>query len=192
MLRYVGLVCAVLASLAHVTWADDSLVKEMELEIRIQELSKEVYESAKKAAGDAVKKTSLWNRWRAAREALRPKSQQCRRALEARREYGWEVHKQKGISARTYLLTYSDPKKQELDGEVNTQCREHLMWVRSKEYGPLVQASRALYKEVRALRKKFTKAVYVREMRRRLIELELEVTREAEQKIETSYKRWAA
>ncbi len=66
------------------------------------------------------------------------------------------------------------------------------MWVRSKEYGPLVQASRALYKEVRALRKKFTKAVYVREMRRRLIELELEITREAEQKIESSYKRWAA
>ena len=41
MLRYVGVVCVVLASLAFITWADDSLVKEMELEIRIQELSKE-------------------------------------------------------------------------------------------------------------------------------------------------------
>ncbi len=99
MLRYVGLVCVVLASLAFVTWADDSLVKGMELEIRIQELSKEVYESAKKAAGDAVKKTSLWNRWRAAREALRPKSQQCHHALQARREYGWKVHK--GSSPRS-------------------------------------------------------------------------------------------
>ncbi len=89
-------------------------------------------------------------------------------------------------------MTYSDPKKQELDGEVNTHCREHLMWVRSKEYRRLTQASRALYKEIRALRAKFTKAVYVREMRRRLTELELEITREAEKKIERSYKRWAA
>ena len=173
--------------------SSDDLVRQMEVDIKIQELSKATFEEAKKRAWKAVEKTSLWRKWKASRKAMQPASQECRHALEELSKYRKAYRKTKGLTLRqSYSARYSDSKLQQLREKMGAACTEHLIWSRSEELKELNRKSGAVFVEVRALRKKFTRIIYMQEMEKKLAKLAIEITKGIQKKIERSYKRWEA
>ena len=197
----------------------DSLVKEMEVEIRVQQTAKEVVKIAREAAREAVKKTSLWGRYKEAEnkyhaaEARREEEKvRYQEALERMRSYEKRaLPPQKGSGFKTMreLMEYSDAGGEVETREQYMKRREHfrktdpiyLQLFRTAERLRVNVGSfrttkvlRALSKwrkvedEVNALTRKFTRKVYLQEMKRKLKELEVEITKDILKKIERSYR----
>ena len=174
-----------LALLVSPLSADDALVREMELEITIRDLSRTVYADAKARAADAIKKTTLWKKWRTAREPIQPESEACRDALADRREYE-EAYR------RHYGADKVPPNMESFMGTIRSACRGFFARSRSPEFQRLRKAAESLQEEVIEVREMFVERIYIREMERRLVELKVKVTREVKQRLQQALKKHEA
>ena len=185
MVRAIGL-ASVLLVLAAPVLADD-LVRQMELEIYINKLSKGAYQVAKDKAWTAVKRTSLWHKRQSVRDAMSPVSRKCFNVTKENYNY---------LKASRLLLNLDahiiDPRAKQFQDKIDALCVEWHKRMRTKEYRELQRKSWALADELHALRKNFTLRIFRQEMKKCLTELQIEITREVQKKVERSYKKWAA
>ena len=178
-LRATGLALSLLVSPA---FAEDALVREMELEITIRDLSRTVYADARTKVGEAIKKTTLWRKWRAALKPVQPKSQACRNAIADRREYR-ESYRRHGGTAET------PPGMEAYMVKIRAACKEHFVRSRSPEYKRLRKVADAFGEELFEVRKMFVERFYIREMERRLTELKVKITKEVQRRLQRAFKK---
>ncbi len=143
---------------------DDGLVRAMELEISIHELARQVMEMAGEKAEEAVKKTTLYKRYEVALAEFH-----------AFHEADVGKEERKTMIARGDLKGWKRVTKQRL-AELESRRL----------------AFAKLGKEVDVIVEKFRWRIYQQEMKKRLTELEIEMTKEVLKKIERSYKEWEA
>ena len=194
MLSALTCAMAVCIALVPASRADDSLIAAMELEIRIQDLSEDVYKKASNQAWEAAKKTTLGRKWleaaeksRQANEASLALLQQKMRVSKERREYerAFQMNWYKERRSGWWLMAIDeDARAQELEKQ------EEALWER---YLGASEKSRtsgadALFDKLHELAKKFTQKLYFQEMEKRLIELQIEITKDVLKKIEKSYR----
>ena len=175
-------------------FADDSLMDDMEIEIRIQNLSDKTYRWARNKAWETAKKTTLGQQWLAANkkdiEALQKSiniGKEWQRVFDAQRQYereferNWYRQRKRGwwLTAIQQDATYQEFEKEKkaLDVERKSASRDY----RKSE-------SRHLYDKLDRLADKFAWKLYRQEMEKRLNELEIEITKDVLKKIEKSYK----
>jgi len=170
--------------------ADGGLVKAMELEIKIRELSKEAARIASHRAEEAVKKTSLYKRFRATVAEYRPYVAfvEKLKAAALRRRAWLEASTQSESSKAKTALDKSLAELTNAWGELPGKTLGELM----DEAKKLETRLETVRTEVDAIVEQFRRRIYEQEMKRRLTELEIEITRDILKEIERSYKRWAA
>ena len=151
-----------------ISFADERLVKEMEVEIAIQEIAKATAKMASETAWEAVKKTSLWKRRLEAGE----------RAFAA---IVAELEAQNAVLKVSLAapITPATPAAKTLK-----KAQESLLTAKEK-----VQD---LEKEAEALAHRFARKIYREEIKRQLEKLEVEITKDILKNIEKSYKLHSA
>ena len=154
----------------------NDLVRLMEIEIKIQELSRATLEESYQRARAAIRKTSLWRKYRAVSQELEPNPECMKVGIELDR---------KG-TGRGYK------KSLELLNRMREVCAKHVDWAMTDEYKRLSHRSSILYNDILALQNQFKEALYVQEMKRKLTELAIGITKDVLKKIERSYKKWEA
>jgi len=189
-----------------VAFAGDSLVEDMELEIRIQNISEEVYKWADKRSQDAAKKTTLGKQWQAVRQQwdqshkgllsiLNDKQRLLKEIEDYRRrfELDWYTKPYDYRSTRQWSMWNS------LESDAEYQRLRQEYEDRDKAYEAANKPQRRLFDKMMALRDKLSKIankfrsrLYTKEMKARLKKLEMEITKDILKKIEQAYKMHTA
>ena len=149
MIRIASVAVMCIMSLAPVLWADDGLVREMELEFRIREISREALKAADERTRAAIEKTTLYRKL----QTVLAEAGKARRWMERNiREF---VDKTAAAS------------------EAHAAIERHTV----------------LGEDLLAIENKFRWKLCRQEMKKRLAELKIEVTKDVLKTIEQSYKR---
>ena len=158
------------------TFSNDDMVRQMEIDIKIQELDRAVREHAHKMAWASIRKTSLWFNYDAARKALEP-SADCIR-------FGTELDRRG--TGRSFKESI------ELLDKRRTACALDVELSMTSAYRNLSREVSALMDRIRVLHRKFKARIYATEMKRRLKGLALDVPEDALKKIQRYYRKWEA
>ncbi len=188
MIRGFILISAVLLLPAPVL--SDPLVESMEVEIQIQDMSREVYEWAHKRAWDAVKKTTLGRKWEAAEQRAKRASDKASGIMEE-----WhEAEKQRSDymlkfgRTRGWSRVKADPVYQELDKRAKNLRAKHKA---ASAKRPAAESER-LYSRLREIAEMFRRKLYLEEMEKRLKKLRMGITEDTFKRLERAYHSYSA
>ena len=218
MLRTLGLVCFLLISPVSITLANDDLVREMQLEVQIQEMGKEALKVARGEAFKAYRQTTHSAKLEKARaehlQLIAPSTEYKaaqRRVLEAEARVGpkkfiydvaqrsidriprWRIN---SAPARKLYALYQEHSRALQDALTELEDAERTFQPFKRRHEESKAAAKAivdaLMQEKRNLVNRFARKIYEREMRRKLRELKIEITKDIQEKVQRSYKKWEA
>ena len=214
MVRAVGFVLALLVSPAL---ANDDLVRDMELDVQIQELSKDTLKKARDAAWEAYDQTSHRRRLDAAYakhlgvigdpgDTYKEAQAQVHKAeaeLKAQQLLYDLAHRTAKIAvrlpehhpvAKKALSSYREQAKRMEAAIAELDNAQRAFAPIERQYEARKASAEAGYtalrKEQQGLINRFARKLYEREMRQRLTELKIAITEAVKQKVRRSFEKW--
>ena len=155
---------------ATIAVADDDLLKRMELEAQLRQISRQTAKAARVKVDEAARETSLWKEYRATQEQLKTAMAKNKCRPPHLKEVPIELRYEELCIGR---FRARQPASVERDAVI--------LELRDKAI--------ALSDDLNALREKFGWEIYSKEMRQRLQELEVEMTAELQIQLRKLYKR---
>ena len=146
-------------------WADGGLVAQMELHIRVQAMSREAAKEARAKVDSAIKQTSLWKSYHAARKEL-----------------------------AAVMDAHCKPSRGRMrpDTDLTTQWTLRCGTLGRRETMPVFVRMGSARADLDALRERFVDKVYAKEMSRRLKKIKAHLTDELKRELERLRKKHTA
>ena len=154
---------------------NDALVQQMEMKLKLQELSRLVYQLAERKAQEAVRETSLYREY-----------------VQVQKDYERAVKESKAKQKQEEGAWLKLLKDKDTDIPFEDRWSQAPSGGLSPKETILLGIYQGLAERVREFVEEFTWKIYEEDIRKALTELNIGITRDVEKTIHRSYKKWAA